>query len=122
MNVDIRVQATALAARPYLVYVEGDFSNPSEPLYVAYHPEMPRCVAQGTTADEAQAILSEVVVEHIEYLLTNGLPVPDPTPVTGYTAPSGKPPVTTRGYAIITVGEGTTIRFEPVDMQVVPHA
>lgn len=115
-------QAEALASRPYITFVEGDFSNPDEPLYVAYHPEIPRCVAQGLTADEAQELLAEVFVEHVEYLLEHGLPVPDPTPVTGFTAPSGKPPVTTRAYAVISVGEGTPIRVEPVELQFVPHA
>ena len=120
MTGDFHAQALELAARPYLVYVEGDFSTPEAPLFVAYHPEMPRCVAQGMTADEAQSMLPELVVEHIEYLLAHGLPVPDPTPLTGYTAPSGKPPVTTRGYAVVSVGEDPPSRVEQYEMQVVP--
>ncbi len=116
MNYDIRARAEALAARPYLVYVEGDFSNPDEPLFVAYHPEAPRCVAQGTTEGEAKALLPEVFVEYIEHLLTHGLPVPEVAPPSAFTAQGGAPPVVVSTVLVTTVGGERTER--PLDVVV----
>lgn len=49
--------------------------------YVAYHPELPDCVSQGTTAEEAEVNLVEATQLTIVHLLSNHLPVPEPMPL-----------------------------------------
>jgi predicted RNase H-like HicB family nuclease len=46
--------------------------------YVAYHPELPGCLSQGDTPEEAEANLVEATEMALEHLLAHGLPVPKP--------------------------------------------
>lgn len=48
--------------------------------YVARHPDLDGCMAQGETADEAVASLKEARMLWIETRLTDGLVVPEPLP------------------------------------------
>ncbi len=48
------------------------------PCYVAYHPELPGCMAQGDTIIEAQRELDEVRALYLAHLAEHGLPVPLP--------------------------------------------
>ena len=49
--------------------------------YVATHPELPGCIAQGFTVDEAQAYLIDAKLEYIKRSLENGDVVPLPVGV-----------------------------------------
>jgi predicted RNase H-like HicB family nuclease len=50
--------------------------------YVAYHPEMESCLAQGRTPKEARRALSEMTDQAMEYLRETGQPVPPPQKIT----------------------------------------
>src|SRR4051794_17136929 len=46
--------------------------------FVASHPDLLGCIAQGATADEAVANLDEARHDWLEYRLKNGLAIPEP--------------------------------------------
>lgn len=51
--------------------------------YIAYHPELPSCLSQGDTPEEAEANLAEATEMAIEHLLAHGLPIPKPYSLQG---------------------------------------
>ena len=46
--------------------------------YGAYVPELPGCIATGTSWQEIQTMIREAIVFHIEGLIESGDPVPEP--------------------------------------------
>ena len=46
--------------------------------YCAYAPDVPGCVSTGGTWDEMQAMIREALAFHIEGLLEDGEPLPEP--------------------------------------------
>jgi predicted RNase H-like HicB family nuclease len=52
--------------------------------YSAYVPDLPGCIATGTTIDEVEREISEAIRFHIEGLKADGLPVPAPTSIADY--------------------------------------
>ena len=48
------------------------------PCYIAYHPELPGCMAQGDTPQEARAELESVCPEWIAHLEQDGSSAPAP--------------------------------------------
>ena len=46
--------------------------------YSAYVPDVPGCVSTGKTWDEMQAMIREALVFHIEAMLKDGEPLPEP--------------------------------------------
>ena len=50
--------------------------------YSAYVPDLPECVAAGDTRAEAEALIREAVVEHLELLREGGDRVPEPQALT----------------------------------------
>ena len=63
----------------YAVVIEkagGNFSG--------YVPDLPGCIATGATVAEVENELREAIRFHIEGMKEDGLPVPEPTTVTGY--------------------------------------
>ena len=81
MDEALREKARRLASRSYLVAIQRDESTEGQPLFVALHPELPNCFAQGETIEEALAELSEAREEYIASLLEDGLEVPEPETV-----------------------------------------
>jgi predicted RNase H-like HicB family nuclease len=63
--------------RPYKTQVIQDNCN-SHPCYVAYHPELPGCMAQGETWQDAVKSLDEARRDYIRVLLKEGWEVPVP--------------------------------------------
>lgn len=61
-----------------IVIEEGDDS------FGAYVPDLPGCVAAGTTRAEAVKLIHEAIEEHIQVLLEEGLPVPQPRSTAEY--------------------------------------
>jgi predicted RNase H-like HicB family nuclease len=47
--------------------------------YSAYVPDLPGCVATGTTIEEAEAQIREAIEFHIAGLREDGLAIPDPS-------------------------------------------
>jgi predicted RNase H-like HicB family nuclease len=57
----------------YLVVVEKAKKN-----YAAYVPDLPGCIATGSTIEEVQSNIRSAVAMHVEGLREDGLPVPEP--------------------------------------------
>lgn len=45
----------------------------------AYVPDLPGCVAAGTTRQETERLIQEAIEFHLEGLLLDGTPLPEPT-------------------------------------------
>ena len=58
----------------YAVVIEKAQGN-----YSAYVPDLPGCVATGTTVREVEAEIRDAIAFHVEGLREDGLPVPEPT-------------------------------------------
>lgn len=65
----------------YLVVIEKAETN-----YSAYSPDLPGCVATGTTREEAVQRMKEAIALHVDGLRQDGLPVPSPTTSAEYLA------------------------------------
>ena len=78
---DTRAKAEELARRPYLIRTSLEETTDDEPIYFAQVLEMDGCFGQGTTRDGAIDDLRAAMVDFIESLLEDGLPVPEPTKV-----------------------------------------
>lgn len=57
----------------YLVVVEK-----AEKSYSAYVPDLPGCVATGSTPEEVQENIRAAIALHLEGLRQDGLPIPEP--------------------------------------------
>ena len=60
----------------YKVVVEGNDSDG----YSAFLPSLLGCVSAGDTIEEIQTMIVEAVSFHIEGMVEDGLPIPDPIP------------------------------------------
>jgi predicted RNase H-like HicB family nuclease len=63
----------------YAVVIEKANQN-----YSAYVPDLPGCIATGDTVQEVEAEISEAIRLHIEGLVEDGLPVPEPEAIAEY--------------------------------------
>ena len=52
-----------------------------ETSYGAYVPDLPGCVAVGDTLDEVKKLIAEAIEFHLEGMLEDGLPIPQPTSI-----------------------------------------
>jgi predicted RNase H-like HicB family nuclease len=96
MSRNLEKQAEELAGQPYSIEFSHDETTTGEPIIVVSHPELPGCMAQGSTFNEALTELEDARKEYILSLLEDGLAVP-------------KPLDRTAGTNIITVGtQGTS--------------
>ena len=71
-------EAKRLAARQYQIRIFADETTDGEPGYYAMIPEMPGCVSDGATVEEAKENLESARVDFIYFLLEDGLSVPEP--------------------------------------------
>jgi len=58
----------------YAVVIEKAENN-----YSAYVPDLPGCVATGTSVAEAETQIREAIEFHLEGLREDGLPIPSPS-------------------------------------------
>ena len=58
----------------YAVVIEQATGN-----YSAYVPDLPGCIATGQTLCEVESEISEAIAFHIEGMVEDGLPVPQPS-------------------------------------------
>lgn len=58
----------------YAVVIEQAVGN-----YSAYVPDLPGCIATGQTLSEVESEISEAIAFHIEGMVEDGLPVPQPS-------------------------------------------
>lgn len=63
----------------YAIVVERAKKN-----YAAYVPDLPGCVATGTTLEETERLLREAIELHVAGLREDGLTVPEPSSVVDY--------------------------------------
>ena len=63
----------------YAVVIERSPHN-----YAAYVPDLPGCVATGSTREEVERNIREAIVFHLEGLREDGLPIPEPQTATLY--------------------------------------
>jgi predicted RNase H-like HicB family nuclease len=62
--------------KKYAVVVEKGPNN-----YSAYVPDLPGCISTGKTLEEIKANIREAVELHLEGIIEDGLPIPEPTSV-----------------------------------------
>ena len=55
------------------------FFEPAATDYSAHVPDLPGCIAAGTTLDETRQLIKEAIEFHIEGMRLNGETVPEPT-------------------------------------------
>jgi len=60
--------------KKYAVIIERGPNN-----YGAYVPDLPGCVAVADTIEEAQRLIREAIEFHLEGMLEDGDPIPEPT-------------------------------------------
>ena len=63
----------------YAIVVEKTENN-----YSAYVPDLAGCVATGFTVEEIEREIREAIEFHIEGLIEDGLPIPQPTSIVEY--------------------------------------
>jgi predicted RNase H-like HicB family nuclease len=65
----------------FLIVIEKANGN-----YSAYSPDLPGCVATGTTREEAERNMHEAVQMHVRGLLEDNQPIPESTSFAEYVA------------------------------------
>ncbi len=98
MNNDLTKQAEKLATELYATDIMRDETTTGEPIYLLSHPELPGCMAQGRTIEEAQDNLADARKEYILSLLEDNLPVPLPRIKLTVTS-AGQTEIYTESYA-----------------------
>lgn len=78
MNKSIKAKAMLLAEQQYKTEIFVDETVDGQHVYLAKHPQLPGCMAQGSTKKEATANLKEATFEYILSLLEDNMPVPIP--------------------------------------------
>lgn len=58
----------------YAVVIEKAENN-----YSAYVPDLPGCIATGTTIEEAEQLIREAIEFHLRGLREDGVPIPQPS-------------------------------------------
>jgi predicted RNase H-like HicB family nuclease len=58
----------------YAVIIEGSGTS-----FSAYVPDLPGCVATGSSVDEVESRIRDAIRLHLESLRAHGDPVPEPT-------------------------------------------
>lgn len=76
---ELWAQAVLLAKRSYKVNLTEDELTIGGKVWVANHPTLPGCKAQGNTAGEAIVDLAVARTDYIYHLLMRGIDVPEPS-------------------------------------------
>ncbi|MFL5328151.1 MAG: type II toxin-antitoxin system HicB family antitoxin [Gemmataceae bacterium] len=63
----------------YAIVVERAAKN-----FAGYVPDLPGCVATGTTVEETERLLREAIEIHVAGLVEDGIDVPEPSSVVDY--------------------------------------
>ena len=78
MQNDLRATAEKLANGSYRVGVRQDETTDGKPAFLAQVIELENCVGHGATEAAAVEDVRNAIVDYIESLLVDGLPVPTP--------------------------------------------
>ena len=68
----------------FLIIIEKAGNN-----YSAYSPDIPGCVAVGDTPEEVMRNMSEAIAFHVQGLIEDKLPVPEPSTRAEYISVQG---------------------------------
>ena len=79
MNKRLEDRAKKFAELPYTLRISEDKTTDGEIVFLAMHPELIGCMAQGVSVKEATENLKEVTFEYILSLLEDKVPVPVPS-------------------------------------------
>jgi predicted RNase H-like HicB family nuclease len=60
----------------YAIIIEGEDDS-----FSAYVPELPGCIAAGSSVAEVEALMREAIVLHLEVMREHGDKIPPPTTV-----------------------------------------
>ncbi|MBW3537383.1 MAG: type II toxin-antitoxin system HicB family antitoxin [Actinobacteria bacterium] len=60
----------------YAIIIEGEGES-----FSAYAPELPGCIAAGSSVAEVDALMREAIVHHLEVMREHGDEIPAPTTV-----------------------------------------
>jgi len=60
--------------RRYAIVVEDAGTNLG-----AYVPDLPGCIATGATKEKVEQLIREAIELHLEGMVEDGLPIPEPT-------------------------------------------
>jgi len=101
---ETRAKAEELAKRPYLVMTSVEETTDNQPIHFARVLEMDGCFGQGETREKALEDLRLAMVDFIESLLEDGLPVPEPTPLVNTTVS------TAAGSSLTFIGKGKKLQ------------
>jgi len=63
----------------YAIVIEKGENN-----YAAYVPDLPGCVATGTTIEETENEIREAIDLHLRGMREDGLPIPEPSSTVDY--------------------------------------
>ncbi len=108
MQEALREKVKLLAALPYLTEVSKDETTTGSRIFVALHPELQNCMAQGETVEQALIELADAREEYILSLLEDGLDVPRPeVTLTGI-----RPVDNTVGNWVVTVNSVGIVQME----------
>lgn len=58
----------------FAIVIEKALTN-----YAAYVPDLPGCIATGSTVEETESLIREAIEFHLEGLKSDGLPIPVPS-------------------------------------------
>lgn len=72
------MKASLYAKLPYSVEIVPDLTTDGEQIFVARHPELPGCMAQGQTPQDAVESLADAREEYLDSLLEDGIEPPTP--------------------------------------------
>jgi predicted RNase H-like HicB family nuclease len=78
MNKILEKRARTVAEWPYTLKISKDRTVDGKEVYLASHPELIGCMAQGETVKGAVESLEEVTYEYILSLLEDHVPIPVP--------------------------------------------
>lgn len=60
--------------RRYAIVIEDAGTN-----LAAYVPDLPGCIATGESQQEVEQLIREAIALHLEGLIEDGLPIPEPS-------------------------------------------
>ena len=63
----------------YAIVIEKSSAN-----YAAYAPDLPGCVATGSTVEETESLMREAIEFHLDGMREDGIPIPEPSSVVEY--------------------------------------
>jgi len=96
---------------PYSIEIKQDMSDPAHPVWFAQVKELPGCITEADTFNEAGEMIQDALAVWVQGSLDSGLPIPEPQPELAY---SGKfslrlPKSLHRDLALLAKREGISL-------------